>query len=153
MKKVIILMVLGSLLFVNISLMGMPMQRASAQTDWNTIIKTIVTIISSFVSDGGEDENGYKKEDYIGKKDCHDEILYYYKNELDTTNNTIIERYVGMKEIKLGKIICKPPKDTDFDFYKQVHYKRNSDYERIICNGEATTSCSPRFSTCEEQNP
>lgn len=151
MKKAITLMVLGSLLLVNISLMGMPMQRACAQTDWNTIIKTIVTIISSFGSDGGEDENGYKKENYIGKKDCHDEILHYYKNELDTTNNTIKERYVGMKEIKLGKVICKPPKD--FDFYKTVHYKRNTDYERIICDGESTTFCSPRFLTCEEQNP
>ena len=154
MKKFIALMVLGSMLFVNLSFMGIPMTQACAQSydDTSTILSSaasqFISVVASCMEEG---KKKYKEPQDTGSKDCHDELVYYYKIMTDETGNSR-NVYVGKMEIKFGNITTYPP--GEFDFYQKMYYKENKSYAKIECNGEATSvHCSPRYLTCEEQHP
>ena len=152
MKKTVLLLALGSLLFVNVSFVGMPVMQAQAQSTSGTSISSVISTIISFISDifGGDDKK-YKSPVRTGYKDCHDELVYYYKKVVKA-DGTIERQWVGEMEVKFGKVVKDPP--TDYDTYDIKYYSENESKARIECDGEATsTYCTSRSLTCEEQNP
>ncbi len=152
MKKTVLLLALGSLLFVNVSFVGMPVVQAQAQSTSGTIISSVISTIISVISDifGGDDKK-YKSPEPDGSQDCHDELTYYYKL-VRGEDETMEKLYVGFSQVKFGNMIQPPP--TDYNISVRQYYRENNHAARIICSGEATaTSCTPRSLTCEEQNP
>lgn len=153
MKKFCISLVIACTLMFNFSTLytGTPFVQAHAQNSIVSIVSTIISFLSSVLSgESSEDKTNRGLEAY-GTQDCHDELVYYYKN-VELEDGTIESQYVGKKEIKFGCII----KDYlgDYDHSKRVYFKRNTHYEQMACTGAPTTSsCTPYFLSCEDQNP
>lgn len=152
MKKTILLLALGSLLFANLSFVGMPVMQAQAQSTSGTSISSVISTIISIITDifGGGDKK-YKSPVRTGYKDCHNELVYYYKVVVND-DGTIDELPVGYKEVKFGEVVHKAP--MTYDTYVLEYYSENESNAKIECIGESTsTYCTERSLTCAEQNP
>ena len=152
MKRFFISLVVVCTLMFNFStfLRGTPLALVHAQ---NTIISTVTTITTIISSGGssGNDELKNKSPEPLGTRDCHDELVYYYKYVVMEDGSTE-KQDVGKKEIKFGNLVVEPP--TDYDQTERVYFKQNINFSQIKCIGAPTTSsCTPRFLSCEEQNP
>ncbi|MGN0234357.1 MAG: hypothetical protein ACI4B5_08060 [Bacteroidaceae bacterium] len=157
MKRFFISLVVVCTLMFNFSTLytGTPFVQAHAQNSIVSIVSTIISFLSSLMSgesssSGNEDKTNRGLEAY-GTQDCHDELVCYYK-DVELEDGTIESQYVGKKEIKFGCII--EIYLGDYDHSERVYFKENTHYEQMACTGAPTTSsCTPYFLSCEEQNP
>lgn len=153
MKKTIVVLVVACTMLANFSVSFNVLPAVQAQvsnpiiTIGSTIASTIVKTIIESIGDGGEK---FKAPHPTGVQDCHDEVSACYKY-VRKADGTVEAKYVGDLVIKYGSLVSKP---REYDFSKRSHYNLNNHYSMIDCIGVVTkTPCTPRFLSCEEQNP